>query len=206
MVPQVSTVEEARHIVSAAKFGKSINGTRSAPPARWIQGYSDTPLDASLTLWENLNQQAAIIIQVESEAAVRALDAILADPLAGPHIDAVWFGTLDARVSMGLPGFWGAEPVWMELLGVFEETLRKHDKPCAGVALGPDEAKRMAGRGKALVGCAGDVFHLVQEGAKALAEGREMFPATNISRMNKGEETPEEAGNGVTNGKVEAEV
>ena len=121
MVPQVSTVEEARHIVSAAKVGKAVNGTRSAPPGRWIQGYSDAPVDPSLTLWENLNHQAAIIIQVESEAAVRALDAILADPLAGPHIDAVWFGTLDARVSMGLPGFWGAEPQWLELLGVFEE-------------------------------------------------------------------------------------
>lgn len=35
VVPQVETVEQAKHIVSAAKFGAKINGTRSAPPARW---------------------------------------------------------------------------------------------------------------------------------------------------------------------------
>jgi len=107
---------------------------------------------------------------------------------------------------MGLPGFWGAEPQWLELLGVFEETLRRHDKPCAGAAVGPEEFRRMLGREKALVACAGDVFHLVQEGAKALGEARVMFPTTNVSRRNRGEEAAEEAGNGERDGRLEVEV
>src|SRR5271155_921672 len=66
VVPQVDTVEQAKHIVSCAKFGRKHNGTRSAPPARLMPGLSDTPLDPSRSIWENLNDQAAIIIQIES--------------------------------------------------------------------------------------------------------------------------------------------
>jgi 4-hydroxy-2-oxoheptanedioate aldolase len=34
VLPQVETVEQAKHICSAAKFGKKAGGTRSAPPTR----------------------------------------------------------------------------------------------------------------------------------------------------------------------------
>src|SRR5271168_4206164 len=101
VVPQVDTVEQAKHIVSAAKFGAKHGGTRSAPPARLMPGLSDIPHDPSKTIWENLNEQAAIIIQIESLEGINNLDAILTE--VGNHIDAVWIGSLDARVSMGLP-------------------------------------------------------------------------------------------------------
>lgn len=132
-MPQVDTVEQARHIVSAAKFGAGRGGTRSAPPARFLAGGTTAgALDPSRSIWENLNDQAAIIIQIESERGVHNLDAILT--AVGQHIDAVWLGMLDLRVSMGLEGMgmWGEEPEFQRTLRLYEETLHKHGKPAAG--------------------------------------------------------------------------
>ena len=67
IVPQVDTVEQAQHVVSAAKLGVKAKGNQSAPPFRWLPGLSDTRIDPSRSLWENLNDQAAIIMQIESE-------------------------------------------------------------------------------------------------------------------------------------------
>jgi 4-hydroxy-2-oxoheptanedioate aldolase len=183
MVPQVETVEDAKHIVSAAKFGKKVNGTRSAPPGRWLPGISDTPIKPELTLWQNLNEQAAIIIQIESKQAVDNLDDILTE--CGEHIDAVWLGTLDCRVSMGLPGFWGEEPEFLAVLDTVNKTLRKHDMPYAGAAMGPPEAVKAMGAGKAFTAIQGDVFSIIGAAAESLTQARELLPAVNISAQNK---------------------
>ncbi|OBT68551.1 hypothetical protein VE03_01732 [Pseudogymnoascus sp. 23342-1-I1] len=183
MVPQIETVEDAKHVVSAAKFGKKINGTRSAPPGRWLPGISDIGVNSELTLWENLNNQAAIIIQVESKQAVDNLDDILTE--CGEHIDAVWLGSLDCRVSMGLPGFWGEEPEFLEVLETVNRTLRKHDMPYAGAAMGTPEQVQAMGAGKAFVAVQGDVFSLLGAAAESLSKGRELLPAVNISAANK---------------------
>lgn len=183
MVPQVETVEDAKHIVSAAKFSKKLNGTRSAPPGRWLPGISDIGVNPELTLWENLNNQAAIIIQVESKEAVDNLDDILT--AAGEHIDAVWLGSLDCRVSMGLPGFWGEEPEFLAVLDTLGKALRKHDMPFAGAAMGTPEQVAAMGQGKAFVAVQGDVFSLVAAAAENLKIGREMVPAVNISAANR---------------------
>jgi 4-hydroxy-2-oxoheptanedioate aldolase len=55
IVPQVNTVAEAKHIVSAAKFGANRCGTRSAPPYRLIPGVTDAPMDKSQSIHENMN-------------------------------------------------------------------------------------------------------------------------------------------------------
>jgi 2-keto-3-deoxy-L-rhamnonate aldolase RhmA len=183
MVPQVETVEDIKHIVSAAKFGKKINGTRSAPPGRWLPGVSDIGCDPEQTLWTNLNEQAAIIIQVESKEAVDNLDDILTE--AGKQIDAVWLGSLDCRVSMGLPGFWGEEPEFLAVLDTLNRTLRKHDMPYAGAAMGPPEQMAGMGQGKAFTAIQGDVFSMVAAAQESLKQAREVLPAVNISAANK---------------------
>lgn len=63
---QVDTVKQAKHVVSAAKFGTRQRGTRSAPPFRLIPYLTDTPYDSSRDIFTCLNDQAAIMIQIET--------------------------------------------------------------------------------------------------------------------------------------------
>lgn len=180
MVPQVDTVEQAKHIVSAAKFGAKINGTRSAPPFRWMPGFSDMAIDSSMTSWENLNYQAAIIIQIESAEGIRNLDAILT--AVGEHIDSVWLGTLDARISMGFPGIVGEESEWNELKALYESTLRKHNKPSSGLSIGPPEMRAKMARGKSLMVSGTDVYAILGEAA-GLADMRQSFPKMSYEQV-----------------------
>ncbi|KAF4479810.1 5-keto-4-deoxy-D-glucarate aldolase [Colletotrichum fructicola Nara gc5] len=166
VIPQVENVEQAKHVISAAKFGTNQNGTRSLPPFRLVPGFTDAPYDTSRDLHKCLNDQAAIMIQIESAEGVRNLDAILTEC---PDIDIVWFGTLDARVSMNLEAKWGGigatEPEWLEISQLFFNTIDRHDKPYAGFAfgsapLGSSEKLKAAGERMSLIMVAADVVHL----------------------------------------------
>lgn len=63
---KVETVEQAKHVVSSAKYGTKQNGTRSAPPFRLVPYVTDTPYDSTRDLHKCLNDQAAIMIQIET--------------------------------------------------------------------------------------------------------------------------------------------
>jgi len=182
VVPQVDTVEQAQHIVSAAKFGSRVRGTRSAPPGRWLPGCSDSLINPEMTIWENLNDQAAIVIQIESLRGIKNLDAILTE--CGEYIDSVWLGSLDARASMSLPGFAGAEPEWLEAVAEYTAVLKKHDKPSSGFALGDVETKKALGKGRSFLVVAADFFSLLQVGTTELMASRETFPVHNYSADN----------------------
>lgn len=175
IIPQVNTVAEARHVISAAKFGAKNRGTRSAPPFRLIPGLSAIPSDPKETIHENLNRQAAIIIQIETIEAIDNLDAILTEV---PEIDAVWPGLLDIRVDMGLeaPLTGKPEPEWSQVVAKFDSILRKHDKPRSGQAFGTPEVMREHGKDNSLSFVAVDVMALLGM-ADILPVAREMFPA-----------------------------
>jgi 4-hydroxy-2-oxoheptanedioate aldolase len=151
IIPQVDTVEQAREICAASKFGKQVGGTRSAPPFRWMA------------------DQAALVIQIESQTGLDNLDAILTE--CGQHIDGVWLGLMDFRASLGLDGMWGSEPEYVEGVKRYEEILRKHDKPNTGVCL-TDFSK---GGNKAFVVVGGDGFTFSGEKAM-LATARKNLP------------------------------
>ena len=133
IIPQVDTVEQAEHVVSATKFGKKHKGSRSVPPARFLPLSSDVKMDEAQTVWENQNSQAAVILQMESEKGINNLDAILSS--VGKFVDAVWLGTLDLRASMGYEGGWGEEPDFLSIIRTFEDVLDKHQVPAAGQCL-----------------------------------------------------------------------
>lgn len=129
-------------------------------------GISDTTIDKTKSIWENVNNQAAVIIQIETLQAIHNLDAILTE--CGEHIDSVWLGSLDARVSMGLPGMWGAEKEWVEAVALYESTLAKHNKPSSGMAMGFDVDSKIAmARGKSLVISGSDIFPLMMQAGEA---------------------------------------
>ncbi|MCJ1387731.1 hypothetical protein MMC18_000574 [Xylographa bjoerkii] len=179
IVPQVETVEQAQYVVSSAKFGVARKGSRSAPPCRWLVGLGDTPVDPTRSVFENVNDQAAIIIQIESELGARNLDAILA--AVGDQIDAVWLGSLDMRVSMGLNGFWGLEPEFLSVVKLYEETLRKHDMPNSGMCLGGDWE---FGANKAFVIVGGDAFAFLGDTATIATARQQLGPMKREKEIN----------------------
>ena len=176
-------MEQAKHIVSAAKFGR--RGTRSAPPFRLLPGLTDTPLDPSQSIHGNLNDQVAIIIQMESLKGINNLDAILTEC---PEIDAVFLGMLDCRVSMelGSGSMMGDEPEWLQALATYEAALDKHDKPRSGIVYGP--AMRHLHKGKSFMVVSADAFAVLGM-AGELAEARSIFPKLESKKTSESKET-----------------
>jgi 4-hydroxy-2-oxoheptanedioate aldolase len=131
-----------------------------------MPGLSDTSLNPTLSFHENLNQQAAIVIQIESYEGIKNLDAILTQ--FGEHIDSVWLGSFDARISMGIKGggLLGQEEEWIEAVRLYEGTLAKHNKPASGLALGTPEMKEVMGRGKSFMVSGSDYYALLGQGTE----------------------------------------
>lgn len=115
------------------------------------------------------------MIQIETLEAIDNLDAILTEV---PHIDAVWLGTLDVRVSMGLAGgsFGGTEPEFLQACAKFDSILKKHDKPRGGAVIGTPEAMKEMGKENSLSFVAMDAGALIGT-TQILSESRDLFPA-----------------------------
>lgn len=94
LVPQVDTAEQARAIVSAAKFSPA--GTRGT--CRFVRSaaYGAVPGQAYFTQ----AQDTAVIIQAEGKKAVENLDEIL----DVPGIDVIFVGPYDLSSSLGHVG------------------------------------------------------------------------------------------------------
>jgi 2-keto-3-deoxy-L-rhamnonate aldolase RhmA len=121
---------------------------------------TDRPYDPSRDIHRCLNDQAAVMFQIESLEGIRNLDAILT---ACPDVDAIWLGSLDCRISMNLPGnggMGGSEPEWQEAVGLFKETMRKHDKPYSGFYMGPPEGVKKGIEGMCMAYIDADVVAL----------------------------------------------
>ncbi|KAL2144235.1 hypothetical protein VTI28DRAFT_9446 [Corynascus sepedonium] len=168
VIPQLETVEQAKHVVSSAKFGTRQNGTRSAPPFRMVPGLTDMAADGKRDVWQNLNDQAAIMVQIESLEGINNLDAILTEV---PDIDVVWLGSLDCRISMNLTANFGQgdEPEWLAAVEKFNSTLKKHNKPRAGFCLGGGPELAKAAEDNCLLLHAADVLKLYEMGPQLLA-------------------------------------
>ncbi|KAK2764308.1 hypothetical protein FQN54_009000 [Arachnomyces sp. PD_36] len=175
VVPQVNTVAEAQHVVSSAKFGSDVRGTRSGPPFRLIPGITDTALDPTRSIYKNVNDQAAIMIQIETLEGVNNLDDILTQV---PDIDAVWLGTLDLQISMGLnPTMQRAEqkdPEFIKAVEKYNEVCKKHDIPMGSFGLGTPEQVKSGAANNAFVCVASDVLGIMGQAA-LLHEAKEMI-------------------------------
>ena len=152
--------------MSAAKYGAKIGGSRSAPPFRLVPGVTDQSYHPHKDVFAAVNDQAAVMIQIESLEGINNLDAILTE--VGEHIDIVWLGALDARVSMGLPAQFGAggEPEWLAAREKFFQVIDKHDKPYGGFSFasapfGSPDMIRQASERMSYMVVSADVLHLL---------------------------------------------
>lgn len=102
-VPHINTAEDAHRAVASVKFGAgSLRGlAQGTRPDKW--GFSG----GGPAFVEIANRSSLVIVQIEHEAALANVDAML----RVPDIDVFFIGPSDLSQSMGHPGNPKAEPV-----------------------------------------------------------------------------------------------
>jgi 2-keto-3-deoxy-L-rhamnonate aldolase RhmA len=136
-VPQVTTAEQARRIVAAAKYPPV--GTRGAAFSTRAAGYGFFGGERHVG---DSNAGTAVIVMAETREALDNLDAIL----SVPGIDAVFFGPNDLSFSLGHPGQMGHPDV----VGAIETGIARalaHDVAPGVLALTPDDFHRWRNAG-----------------------------------------------------------
>ncbi|GAB1200398.1 hypothetical protein APSETT444_009770 [Aspergillus pseudonomiae] len=119
VVPQINTAEEARAVVSHAKFPpQGLRGQGSAFPA--IAHDIDIP-----TYMKTANEMLITCVQIESRAGVENVDAIC----AVPGVDMVFIGPNDLALSLlGYVPAKGNEPEFVDAIDKIIAAARKHGK------------------------------------------------------------------------------
>lgn len=118
LVPQVSSAEDARRVVAAARFAPS--GARGVNP--WVRaGDYDAQ---SGRLFSEANARIAVLVMIESRSALDELGAILETD----GLDGVFVGPVDLASSLGFAG----EPEHPQVLAALDHVITKAG--AAGVA------------------------------------------------------------------------
>jgi 2-keto-3-deoxy-L-rhamnonate aldolase RhmA len=111
-IPSVNTAEQARRIVSAARYAPV--GNRGAAFSVRAAGFG---FFGGAAHAQASNAGIAVVVMIETPEAIRNLDAIL----AVPGIDAAFIGPNDLSFSMGHPANWNHP----EVQAAIESTLKR---------------------------------------------------------------------------------
>ena len=118
VVPMVNTREEALLAVDCAKYPPVGNRSIGGVFGPYGFGIADWPSYA-----RTANEEILVIVQIESEDALKNLD----DILSVPGIDVAFVGPNDLHAQIGLtPSSDGAEPEFLSALERIKDAARKH--------------------------------------------------------------------------------
>lgn len=117
------------------------------------------------------------MIQIETLDGVNNLDDILTQV---PDIDAVWLGTIDLQISMGLDMTMQRkdqkDPAFIEAVAKYQSVCKKHNIPTGAFALGTDEQVKAAAGSNSFVAVGSDVLGIMGQ-ASLLQQCRELIPS-----------------------------
>jgi 2-keto-3-deoxy-L-rhamnonate aldolase RhmA len=160
ILPHVSTSDEARAAVQAAKYpplgGRSIGVARAQDYGRGLAGAIARG-----------NDETVVVAQVEHAAAVGAI----ADIVAVPGVDAVFIGPFDLSASFGKPGEIGAPEV-RDAIATFVGACAAKRLACGIFAVDADGARQAFAEGHSLVCVTTDTLILGQAAAQLAARVR----------------------------------
>ncbi|KAG8885677.1 hypothetical protein FRB97_000120 [Tulasnella sp. 331] len=170
ILPHTETAEQARKAVSNARFGPI--GDRSFPPFSQVYGFTDGTPD-NKPLLEVYNDNAAIIMQIESDLGAKNAEAIA----AVQGIDGIMVGTVDLRLSMRLPmSFGGPEPEFIAAVDAIETAAKRNNLSLIAFGMGPMlEAKARKGYTGLMI--AADMLALISGQTAGLTAGRNLMKA-----------------------------
>jgi 4-hydroxy-2-oxoheptanedioate aldolase len=155
IVPMVSSEEDARAAVAAAKYPPL--GTRSWGPIRAaldVAGYSP----------ESANRRTIVAVMIETPGGVRNLDAIL----SVPGVDAVYVGPSDLALGHGMtPTLAVSDPEHEKLIDTIIQACRRHGKVAGIHCDGAETVRRWHARGYAMF-TAGSDAALMRSAAMAV--------------------------------------
>jgi 2-keto-3-deoxy-L-rhamnonate aldolase RhmA len=167
MVPMVESAEQARRIVSAAKYPPlGRRGVGLLYRHDWVEG------DLPATL-QRANAEGLLIAQIETAAGVEQVDEIA----AVDGIDLLWLGHFDLSASLGVPGDF-ASGVYSEAVDALLAAAERHGKPVGLMAGTVEDGLAAIERGFRAIGWNGDLW-LYQS---ALRDGLERLAAARRAR------------------------
>jgi 2-keto-3-deoxy-L-rhamnonate aldolase RhmA len=148
IVPVVNDAADARKVVQDARF---------PPLGERSRGGIRTPLSFrtdAMTYFERANEEIVVLTQVETTAAVRNIDEIV----AVEGIDGVFVGPNDLAASIGKrwPDVWEHDDGYMAMVKNVAEATRSAGKVAGFLARDAAMAKRVVELGYRFVGVSGD--------------------------------------------------
>ncbi len=164
MVPIVSSVEQAKAVLEAAKYWP--DGTRGVALGLAHERYA-MRREPLLPRLAEQNARTAIILQIEDPRGAAQADAIA----ALPGVDMLWLGHNDLSVAMGEPGAFD-HPDFAKAEKATIEAARKHGKSVGRLSVDARQGAQFAAMGYDFVAIAGDVWLLQQAFADGLATVR----------------------------------
>jgi len=162
MFPFVQTPEEARLAVSATRYPPL--GTRGFAAMHRASRYA-TVADYA----QRANDEACVIVQLETPEAIGRLEAIA----AVPGVDAIFLGPGDLAATSGHIGQIGHPDVQARLRHC-AETCRRLRKPVGTVGPTPEMVERFLGYGYSFVAVASDLGMLLRQASEFLGRVREI--------------------------------
>jgi 4-hydroxy-2-oxoheptanedioate aldolase len=165
IVPMVNTAEEARAVVTAARYAPI--GNRSVGGQLHAANFNTAPA----TYYERANDEIFVAVMAEHVTAIANLEEIA----AVPGIDAIFVGPNDLLASMNLkPGFDSDDPRFQDALKKVLTVAKKHGVAPGIHAADAAMALRRQAEGFQFIAVASEVGMMLakaQETAKALGLG-----------------------------------
>jgi 2-keto-3-deoxy-L-rhamnonate aldolase RhmA len=154
MVPIVSSVEQAKAIVDAAKYWP--DGTRGVALGLAHERFA-VRSEGLLPRLVEQNARTAIILQVEDPRGAAAADQIA----SMPGVDMLWLGHNDLSVALNKPGAFD-DPDFVKAEQATLAAAKKHKKSAGRLAVDARQAAQFVKMGYDFVSIAGDVWLLQQ--------------------------------------------
>lgn len=162
LFPFVQTADEARRAVAATRYPP--DGVRGMAAMGRASRFGTTP-----DHYRSANARIGVIVQLETPAAVGALEAIA----AVPGVDAIFLGPADLSGAMGHVGEL-SHPEVMALMSDAARRCRALGKPVGTVGGTPEVVARYRDAGFTFVAIASDLGFLMRAAQGAIATLRDV--------------------------------
>jgi len=160
LVPQVDTADQAREIISHAKYPPAGNRGVGLRRAHSLYGRVN-----AADYLKQANEDTFIAVQAESVASIQNLE----DIVSVPGIDAVFVGPFDLSVSLGIPGE-VTHPREIEAIDQVVNICQKHNTITGILMFDLDALKPWLEKGMRLIAYGSDISLLADAAAKSVSE------------------------------------